>query len=160
MGGIEYSFLSSLNQDSNDLKYSDALRIGVFVDRGIPFGMSLDFGFLNKEKQRYTRFGIFNFGKQPKISIDSSVGTYYRAELLGFNWKEGGDFDYSPGLELGVTFPFSAEYGIALFSKITLEANNSGGDKHWGQEDGPKGIFWLGLSLLQMNHYRAAVSPE
>lgn len=153
MGGLEYSFLTSLNQGSSDSNYSDALRLGLFNNRDIPFGMSLDFGFLNKEKQRYTRFGVFNFGKQPKILTNSPVGIYYRAEFLSFNWKEGGDFNYSPGLELGVTFPFSAEYGIALFSKATLESRTGGGDRRWGQEDGSNGIIWLGLSLLQMNRY-------
>ncbi|KYG63820.1 hypothetical protein AZI86_13440 [Bdellovibrio bacteriovorus] len=160
MGGIEYSFLTSPNQGSSDPKYSDALRIGLFSDRGLPFGMSFDFGFLNKEKQRYTRFGVFNFGKQPTISVESPLGFYYRAELLSFNWKEGGSFHYSPGLELGVTFPLSAQYGIGLFSKLTLEPRTNGDNNPWGQEDGPKGIFWLGINLLQMNHYRATASPE
>ncbi len=160
MGGIEYSFLSSLNQGSNAPKYSDALRIGLFSDRGIPFGISVDAGFLNQAKQRYTRIGLFNFGKQPTISNNGPVGSYYRAELLSFNWKEGGNFDYSPGLELGVTFSLSAKYGIALFSKATLESKTNGDDKRWGQEDGPQGIFWLGVSLLQMNHYNAVVSSE
>lgn len=160
MGGIEYSFLSSFNQGSSEPNYSDALRLGFFTDRGIPFGASFDFGFLNQAKQRYTRIGIFSFGKQPTISKDSIIGSYYRVELLSFNWQEGGNFNYSPGLEIGATFSLSARYGIALFSKATLEERSDGSGKLWGQEGGHQGVFWLGLSLLQMNHYKPAASSE
>ena len=160
MGGVEYSFLSSLHQDSKNPQYSDAIRLGLFSVRGLPFSVSLDAGFLNPSKQRYTRLGFFNFGKQPTISSTALVGHYYRAELLSFNWKEGGSFNYSPGLELGLTFSLSEKFGIAVFSKATLESQSTGDDKRWGQENGPQGIFWLGLSLLQMNHFKAAASPE
>jgi hypothetical protein len=163
LGGLEFGFLSSVGRSSKVPKYSDAIHIGVSSIRFIPFGMSLDGGFLNQEKQRYTRIGLFNFGKQPIISAKAAVGVFYRAEVLSFNWNDGGKFGYSPGLELGVTLPFSKKYGMALFSKATLVTNTNNDNRRWGQEERSQGVFWVGVSLLRMSHHKlngGDISPE
>jgi hypothetical protein len=149
MGGFEATYLSPVQEKDSGL--SDALRAGIFITHSIPFGVSVDFGFLNSSKQRSTRFNLFNFGRQPAVSPHRVLDYYLRAEVLSATWNEGGGVNYTPGLEAGVTISVSRDDGLALFSKATFTGQKTTSEKRWGQESSPEAVAWVGLSFLKMS---------
>ncbi|MBX2987542.1 MAG: hypothetical protein KF802_06565 [Bdellovibrionaceae bacterium] len=152
LGNFEYSLMAPVSSESNDFHYSEALRVGLANARGLPFGLSAEFGFLNQTKPRYAQLNLFNFGRHPMLSDASTVSPYYRVEALGLGWAEKGQVYYAFGAEVGFVLPISREQGIAFFSKAGFDGRSRKKEEdRWGQGDLPQPVIWLGASWVQVN---------